>query len=239
MDAVVQQLSDYCDCIKDLNKDGLVLQQNVEELIQLVSIATCWTREPCETFLNSSRTEVIKVGDIDKCKCNGGLVVFEPYYYPFNADSFEVTLVKIDGVREELIPIDSEDFGYILSEEHLRIDLKSYVTQDKCSCESEFRLIITYDAGFETIPDCLLKVFCDLLHIIFDKNKCTCEACQACKAGGTDVIIEFDENEVISITPKIQNYLTNFLFEAYAKQLSLISICGRDAKTTELWGFVI
>lgn len=239
MDAVVQQLSDYCECIKDLNKDELVLQRNIEELIQLVSIATCWTREPCETFLNSSRTEYIDIGTVDKCKCNGGLIVFKPYYYPFNKGSFMVTLVKIDGIHEELIPIHDEDYGYIMSKDHLRVDLSNYATQDKCGCESEYRLMITYDAGFETIPDCLLKVFCDLLSIIFDKNDCSCEACQACKAGGSDVVIEFDSDEVVAITPKIQSYLTNFLVESYSKQLGLISICGRDLKDTELWGFVI
>lgn len=235
--AVVEQLLDYCECIKDIDKDEAVLERNVEELLNLISINTCWSREPCETLLNSPRQEYIDVGEIKKCSCEGGIVTFTPYYYPFNPDSFEVTLVRIEGIKEELTPISEDDWAYISSEGDLRIDLSEYVTNDRCGCKAIYKLAIDYDAGFEEIPDCLLKVFCDMLHIIFAKNTCDCSVCQSCKASGTDTLIEFDEDDTIS--QKIDSYLTNFLWDAYRDQLSLISLCGRDINDSNVWGVVI
>lgn len=244
MTRVTEQLLDFCDCIdgdfgRDRPEDIEALERNVEELIRLVSILTCWTQHPCETFLNSSRTEYIDVREIKRCSCEGGIVEFTPFYYPFNPSSFQVWLVKIDGVKEELIEIDEDDFSYIQSKDLVRVDLIDYVRFDKCSCPSEYKLKIVYDAGFDEIPECLLKLFCDLLHIIYMKNKCTCEACHACQAGATDTTVVFDPETNPTITPQIENYLNTTLYNAYINQLALISICGRSQLDTRIWGVIV
>ena len=46
-----EQLSEYCDCMED------VQERDVIELINLISTYTCWTQVPCETFLLSERRE--------------------------------------------------------------------------------------------------------------------------------------------------------------------------------------
>lgn len=241
MDRIIEQLLDFCECIKDFDreKNRTTLERNVAELIRLISIQTCWTQYPCETFLNSSRTEFIDVRDIKRCSCEGGIVEFTPFYYPFNPLSFEVYLIKIDGVNEEIIEIDSDDIGYIESLGLLRVDLVEYVRYDKCSCKSKYRLKIVYDAGFDEIPECLLKLFCDLLHIIYAKNDCTCDHCQACQPSSTDTMITYDDNDQESISPRIETYLNTVLYNSYIDQLALISICGRRNSDSGIWGFVV
>lgn len=245
MDRVIEQLLDFCECIKDFGRerpeDINALERNVAELIRLVSILTCWTQAPCETFLMSSRTEYIDVRDIKKCSCEGGIIEFTPFYYPFDPRSLQVWLVKIDGVNEELIPIDSDDFAYIDSLDLVRIDLINYVRHDKCSCKSTYKLKLVYDAGYEEIPECLLKLFCDLLHIIYAKNDCTCEACQACRPGSSDTVMVFDQysETYTSISPRIEDYLNTTLYNAYINQLSLISICGRSQLDQRIWGVIV
>lgn len=243
MDRVIEQLLDFCECIKDFGREEeehqIRLRRNVEELIRLISILTCWTQVPCETFLNSRRTEYMDVRDIKRCSCEGGIIEFSPFYYPFNPLSVKIWLIKIDGVNEELIEVSEEDFNYIDSLGKIRIDLVDYVRYDKCSCKSTYKLKIEYDAGFDEIPDCLLKLFCDLLHIIYAKNDCTCDHCQACNPGSTDTLLEFDPKDDESISPRIEYYLNTTLYNAYINQLALISICGRSQVDQRIWGVVV
>lgn len=236
---VIEQLLDYCECIKDLGKDPAELERNVAELIQLISIQTCWAQSPCETFLNSERTEYMEVGDICKCSCDGTVVEFLPFYYPFNPLSFKVELIRLEGIKEEVTGIAEEDFAFITSLGILRIDLRDYVEgQNKCSCKVDFRLRITYDAGFELIPDCLLKLFCDLLGVIYRKNTCTCGHCAACNAGNDDdVPAIYTEEDTIS--PTIDDYLDRVILDSYRDQLALISLCGRSRKDYNWLGVVV
>lgn len=231
MTAVVEQLNDFCDCLPDMKED--VLERNVLEMISLISNLTCWTQQPCETFLNSERVEFIDFDQFDPCSCNGGIVEFTPYYHPFQSDTFKVTLIEQDGINETATELDASDFAYSDTFGVLRINLRDYVSNSKCGCSGASKLMITYDAGYESIPECLLQIFCDLLHVITVKNSCDCSACQAC-TGEDDVTIEYSEDDDVS--PKLSVYLNSLIESGYKKQLGLISLCQG---CNEIWGLVV
>lgn len=213
-----------------------VLNRNVEELIWLVSNLTCWSNKPCETLLNSERIEYLDVDEFDPCSCEG-LTLFYPFYYdPIDSKSFDVSLITIDGVNEETEKISSEYYGYSESEGVLRIDVRPYVQYGNCGgCKPKYRLMIKYNAGYEIIPECLLQLFCDLLHVIYTKNNCDCSSCQACQSATGEGEIRFDEGDEIS--PKLLIYMNILIEQAYRRQLGLLSLCNR--KVFNRWGMVI
>lgn len=230
MTPIVEQLKDYCNCLPEkLTKDDTLIERNISELIHLISLITCWTQEPCETFLNSARSEIIDVGNIDHCSCDGGIVEFTPYYAPFYPDTFKVYLISQSGLTTEKTEIPDTSFAYDEVFDVLRIDLSEYIENDKCTCcPPKYKLLIEYDAGYEEIPECLLQLFCDLLHVVYDKNNCDCSTCQAC-TGSDDVEIDYSDDDEVS--PMLSVYLDTLIASAYKEQLGLISLCGRCRNT--------
>ena len=75
---ILEQLQAYCDCVKDIT------EEDVAELVNLISIATCWQAKPCETFLVGERREVIDLPSCADCP-----ITFEPFYQPFIGVSTE------------------------------------------------------------------------------------------------------------------------------------------------------
>ena len=235
IEAIIEQLEDFCDCLPDELTEGEgakeLIARNVEEMIQLVSIKTCWTNEPCETFLNSERKEVIDIGAINPCDCNGGIMDFVPFYTPFQADTFKVHVVTMSGVHEEIEELDADSYNFVPSFNVLKIDVAKYISQDLCGCYlPQRKLVITYDAGYELIPECLLGLFCDLLHVITVKNKCDCIACQQCDKGD-DVTLDFNGD----VNPKLNDYLNALVISGSKQLLGQISLCGCDKP----WGLVL
>ena len=57
---VIEQLSEYCDCLTEVN------EKDVDELIHLISVYTCWTGKVCDTFLSAERKEVINLPPRDR-----------------------------------------------------------------------------------------------------------------------------------------------------------------------------
>lgn len=221
IDAIIKQLQQHCDCMKDKDLEDGVIEKNVEEMIHLISLITCWCQEPCENFLMSNRTEIFEPSEIEACGCNKGIVEFIPFYYKGIVDnSFKVTVIETIGIEEKVTDLNSSMFKYSTTSGVLRVDLSDFVTYDQCCCPTFKKLIITYDAGFEELPDCLVDLFCDVLHVITAKNKCNCKECQACNREGE--IVEYNEG----VAENIGMYLDSLIEMAYKRQLDLISICG-------------
>lgn len=224
---IYEQLRDYCDCIKD------VKQEEVDELINLVSMATCWTQKPCETFLNSERREVI---DLDDCLCDCQIVRFAPFYTPFDPESFTFTLVKEVGIEETLIPV--TEFTYSEIEGVFKIDPPIPNCDcgcNECTCNPKYKLVIDYVAGYEELPECLLPVFCEALQYIQERRECDCKQCQACE-NYDDERVEVLVEDAATITNQLKAYFVTTLTEQYKRQLSLISLCRSKKR---LWGIVV
>lgn len=239
MEEIIQQLVEYCNCLpEDILKPNKrpQLEKIVMQMIDLISVMTCWASKPCETFFNSERTEIIDLEEFDACNCCDGIVGFTPYYKPFNKDSFRVRLVILDGINETIKEIDDKYYKYSETFCELRIDIRNYASFNKCGCPKGYKLRITYDAGYELIPDCLLPLFCDILHVIYEKNNCDCWKCKTCNEVETsaDVTIEYDEGDTLS--PLINTYLNTLLLNGYKKQLKLMSICEY---CSDIWGVVV
>lgn len=232
---IINQLEDYCECVQiDKMKKEETLEKNVQELLFLVSTLLCWTQNPCETFLNSERVEVIDIDDFDLCDCCGGVYDFDPFYHPFEQDSFKFELIALEGIKETITEIKSEDYIYSQSFDLWRVNLRNYIDCNNCGCPTEYKLRITYMAGFDALPECLLRLFCDLLHTIYYKNNCKCPTCQACTDTDTEAEVVFDSND--SISQLIVNYTNSVIYNAYRNQLGLLSLCSSDS---DLWGIVV
>lgn len=220
-----EQLTEYCDCQEVNEKD-------VAELISLISTYTCWANHPCETFLLEERKEV---KDLPNCICDDCFVYeFEPLYAPFDPDSFEFTLVEQNGITETTVKLSSYTYSEVDGVFRLELPLPSCRCKADCGCDSKYKLLVTYMAGYEEIPECLLPLFCEALVWITEKNKCDCEECEACDPTTNT------ERGVInyaSLEGRLQDYFLAVLTKQYLNQLSLISLC--QAYKGDLWGVVV
>lgn len=225
---IYEQLKDYCDCEKVEEKD-------VDELIGLISMATCWREEPCDTFLNEERQEVI---DLPDCMDDCDVFEFAPHYHPFDKDTFSFTLVETKGMDEKSYPI--TDFVYSEIDEVFRMQFDQIPNCecgcDPCGCETKYRLVVTYMAGYSEIPDCLLPIFCEALHWVEEKNNCDCEDCQPCKERDYLQAQERDLAYGVSLTDRLADFFLKFLTHQYIRELSLISLCESN---DYLKGFIV
>lgn len=219
----LEQLAEYCNCVDVEEKD-------VNELISLISTYTCWTQKPCETFLQMERKEVI---DLPDCVCDCDVFTFEPFYRPFEVDSFTFTLVEQNGIQDLSSPI--TDYIYSEADENFRLilGLPNCGCRPHCGCESKYKLVVTYIAGYESIPECLLPVFCDALQWIREKNKCDCEQCAECT---TEYTKREPYIDYTSLEGHLQDHFLRILTVQYFRNLSLISLCN---VTRHLWGVVV
>lgn len=230
---ILDQLRNYCDCVEDITED------DVAELVNVISMATCWMREPCETFLVGDRREIIDLPSCADCP-----IVFEPYYKPFIGEDaggnpfgisdFRFFLVKVEGIEETVTEI--TDFKYHASDE------KFYVNPGlssckcgcaPCGCPPSYRMVVEYKAGYGEIPDCLLPVFCNVLTVIKAKNNCDCCNDCGCENGGEQTV-KYASGDVVSVA--LETDIGKLLVEQYKNQLGMISLCRRCC---ELWGIVV
>lgn len=215
---VLEQLTDYCDCVDVKEKD-------VNELINLISLFTGWTKKPCDTFLTSERQEIVDVPRcLDKCQ----VFTFEPYYKPFDPDTFTFTLVERNGMEETATQM---DYSYSMIDEKFRIELPDCKCSPICGCTPEHKLVVEYAAGYDELPECLLPVFCEALDWIREKNNCDCSQCQECDTDNEEGVIDYTK-----LTGRLQDYFLDVLTMQYRRQLSLIALCGH---VSAVWGFVV
>lgn len=229
---IIDQLTAYCDCVETIT------QKDVDDMVNVVSLATGWTRNTCETFETSMRREVIDLPSCMDCP-----YIFEPYYTPFEVDSFSFSLLKIKGVEETLIPI--TNFAYSELQKVFRVDTglpKCSCTCDDCGCPTEYKLVVQYMAGYDCLPDCLLPVFCNLVEVIHAKNACDCEDCGCDKSNmdfddmGRPILqnIKYKSGDVVSVF--LETDLGKLLVEQYKSQLGMLSLVK---KNHNVWGFVV
>lgn len=206
------------------------------EMVNIISNLTCWTNEPCETFLNSERVETMEIPKFDPCTCGGGILEFTPYYRPFQADTFKVFLITSIGINENVIELhEGVDYKFSESTGKLKISVSPYIKDDACGCPENSRLAIYYDAGYELLPECLLQLFCDLLHVITRKNTCDCQACQQCtQVDNNEGYVEFTEGDDVS--PKLDKWLNILVSNGYELALGQMSLCSFTKQ--KIWGVV-
>lgn len=232
---VFEQLTEYCDCLI-VNEPGEMPyarfdERHVDELIHLISTYTCWAQKPCETFLLGSRREVFDVKD---CVGDCDVIEFEPFYAPFDPDSFTFTLVEQNGIQETLIPI--EMYNYSEADEKFRMELPlpRCECRPSCGCKSTYKVIAEYEAGYEEIPECLLPLFCEALQWIMERSQCDCEKCQDCE----NKYAEVNELDLTTLTGHLKDHFLNVLTRQYFRQLGLISLCGYYNRN-RLWSVVV
>ena len=216
----LEQLTEYCDCLD-------VEERDVTELINLISTYPWWAQKPCETFLLSERKEVV---DIPNCVCDCDVFEFEPFFAPYDVESFTFTLVEQNGINETLTNITSYTYSEADEKFRMELPLPDCKCRPKCGCESKYKLLVTYVAGYENIPDCLLPLFCEALQWVREKNKCDCEECEGCDPNKSTEQTNIDYG---SLTGRMQEHFLTVLTAQYFQQLSLISLCQRYKG--ELW----
>ena len=219
---ITEQLSEYCECIGDVE------ERDVQEIINLISMYTCWTNEPCDTFLIGERREII-----DLPPCLDCAFKFEPFFHPYDEDTFKFTVVHQNDME-----VESTDVEYVYNSATGKFLVDVGLPSCRCMprnpckpCNDEYKLVVTYQAGYESLPDCLLPVFCNLLDVIQAKNECDCE--KDCGCGNGEEQIKYATGDVV--TAALETDLGKALVEQYKRQLALISLCEERS----LWGIVV
>ncbi len=221
---VLEQLSEYCDCLN-------VKESDVNELINMISVKTCWASKDdiCGTFLTGERKEVV---ELPKCVCDCDVFTFEPQFTPFDPDSFTFTVVEQEGITETATEITEYTYSAVDEVFRMELPLPQCGCGNECGCEKTYKLLVTYVAGYEEIPDCLLPVFCEALQWITIKNTCDCSECEPCNSDNQEV----GEIDYSTLTGRLQDYFLETLAVQYEKQLSFISVCKwKD----DMWAVVV
>lgn len=229
---IIEQLKTNCDCISENEWEDSKLEANITEFLDLISTMTCWKTKSCENLLLTERTEIFDIDDlVYKCgECDNGLVIKQLYFDLIQPDSITVKIIVREGIQIKEIEIPEELYTFNPYTGEIYIDLSDYLPlSGECSCEKILKLIVTYDAGYETLPECLFPILCDFLDYVIDMNKCTCGGCSTCESDSTqDVVIvegETDNEEFIPVKLQIRNLITT----NYMRQLEFISLCGDRA----------
>lgn len=222
---IINQLKSFCECVDKAT------DEDVAELVNVISIATCWMQKPCETFLFGDRREIIDLPSCTDCP-----IAFEPFYQPFDPDSFMFELVTIEGIEETITEIsdwtfhESDGLFYLLPP----IPSCRCGCVPKCRpCKTEYKLQIHYKAGYETIPDCLLPAFCNVLEVIHAKNECNCCNDCGCEAQ-TEQDIKYASGDVVSVA--LETDIGKMLVEDYKDMIGMMSLCGRHG---DMWGVIV
>lgn len=214
------QLTEYCGCVE-------VKDTDVEELIITISSVTGWTRRPCETLEVGDRKEIIDLPSCMDCPME-----FTPYYHPFDPESFKFYLVEIDGLVETKTEI--TDFAYSETDELFRVDTglpKCGCVCTKCGCEPKYKLVVTYSAGYEEIPECLLPVFCNVLEVIHAKNECDCSC--GCEGDENGQTVRYAQGDVVSVA--LETDIGKMLVMEYKNELARLMLTVEP----QFWGFVV
>lgn len=223
---IYDQLNDYCNC---LDIDECEADKFLSQLIHLVSTMTCWRNSSCETFLKSERQEIFDVDYINNCSCDHGLMVVPLYYLKVFEPSIQVFVQIRDGIDFCQIQVEQEDYSFDSFTNEVYIDLKKYLSNGKCMCDCSkiHRIIISYVAGYDVIPDCILPIFCDLMDYIVELNSCGC-GCQDCDSGSME-----EEESDLSDNEKqqlIYDWIQSTVTQVYIRQLETMSLCGRNSR---------
>lgn len=247
-DNLFEQVTQYCSCVEEIT------EKDVDDMIGVVSLATGWMLRPCETFELSDRREVIDLPSCMDCPYE-----FTPYYFPFDPSSFSFSLIETKGTERTITPI--SDFLYtgfysygcdcasdMQYDGTFRVDtgLPNCTCQcgkTECGCPTEYKLLVEYKAGYDTLPDCLLPVMCNLLEVIHAKNSCDCSTC-GCESNKATYDIEgesitaqeikYKSGDVVSVF--LETDLGKMLVEQYKNQLGQMSLLKYRH---DVWGCVV
>lgn len=219
---IEDQLRDFCDCVKDDD----AFSKNVEELINVTSMATGWMRTPCETLMTGERKEVISI------ECDDCPIEFTPYYHPFDPESFHFFLVAAKGLEETVTEL---EYSYSEVNGLFRVDLglDCKCMGKECGCPTTYQLMAKYMAGYDLLPDCLLPVFCNMLEVIRAKNNCDCN-CGCSNGNSNEQEITYASGDIVTVA--LETDLGKILVEQYKNQLASFSLVNFDQT---LWGFVV
>ena len=245
MSLVAKQIKENCDCFIDRSDEELEVM--ADELINLISLFTCWTLEPCETLLSSLRTERLHVPCINDC-LDDHYLRFRPYYqFGIDSDSISITVLRQQGVNTVREELDASEFGITDVKGYFEfiIDIESFAKRCACSCSNEeIYLEINYDAGFDELPKCLFPEVCDVLTIM-TASKIGCGSVDdCCSMSKTDIGYKLQSKRIgeLSWTWKQDKDSSEYLFNQLIiknkfKALGLISLCGTSPTNYEsnLW----
>lgn len=238
-EVIIEQIKENCDCLSEKDIESGLVDKSISQLIQLISTLTCWTNRDstCATFLSSDRQELFDINAIQQCgHCDHGLMDVELFYLPIVPESIKVKVLTRTGIKFEEHILDESLYSFNPYESVLYIDLKDFIFCNPCNCDVVEKVIVDYVAGYEELPECLLPIFCDLLSYLIEMNRCECaKSCDPCTLEPIEevTLTGYESDEQKTTYDFIRNTITN----AYARQLELMSLCGRRRK--RFWGTVV
>lgn len=245
---VALQLQTHCPCFTDVDEQELVTV--AKELVDLISLSTCWTTESCETLLKSVRTETVEIPCYDCRNCCGDYFTFQPYFqYGIEEDSIKLTVTSLNGLKMEQVEVDEEDFALLNFKGYneIKFNLRPYSKPCQCKTCEVLYLTIEYVAGYEELPECLFPEVCDIVKTI-TASKIGCGSLDDCcnmtpeelgyrlaskKKGELSWSWTLDEQSTAYIYRQLLN-ANRF------KSLGMISLCDRqpDDLDTGIWAVV-
>jgi len=233
MDEIYNQLISNCPCLEDMPD----YRNAIDYLINILSNATCWNQNQCESLVRSEREEIFTInrGDINyNChSCDMGILTFKPFYsYPFYGDTISAKIVRQSGLEETVEDVSLDDIHYSEYTGEIKIKLDEYFPRCQCKCERAL-IIISYEAGYERIPDCILPDICCVMTSLeaFRLNCGTLKECCDMKAPARNAKLKAKKIGEINYTwiyddkPDTLSLLQDMYTSMFIKNLSQLSLC--------------
>lgn len=245
LEEVVDQLKTNCLCFKE--QETASLNVLARQLVDNISLSTCWTRNACETLLTSLRTERIEVPCVNVNDCCGNIQRFRPYYQAnINESTLSVSLIVQSGLKTTITDLDKGHFSLtsVKGFSEILYTLDEYM--DKCNCNScdSFYLEFQYEAGYDKLPDCLLPELCEIAKTITASSLGCGDITECCELPQKELGYVLKSKRMGELSwswdkdkDSIQ-YLYNQLVTANRfKALAMISLCGTstDDYSSRLW----
>ena len=175
---ITEKLQERCNCFDC--EDGAVMQGYMEKFLNVLARLFCWVDGECDTLLKSQRQEIIPITSVEICGCDA-LVEVKPFYYKgFDPATLKVLVQKRQGMNRETYELEKDKYNWSFVDGTLLINVTEELSPccrcvDTCSCGVEYKLILTYEAGYtsETLPDCVYDSLCHFLNIfVAYQNQC-------------------------------------------------------------------
>lgn len=177
---LLDKLRAECPCLADASTfPDTTLWRAFYSSINYLSTLLCWNNELCSNFFHGARrqTETFEPGR----GCDGKWLTIKPLYRNnIDTDSFTL-VVTIIGSDVTIIDIPASEIVYIEATGEVRINMNQQFTDTNgnlvnpvCDCDCCSKQIIatlSYNSGFDTLPECLIDTICKMVTYNF-YNQC-------------------------------------------------------------------
>lgn len=174
---------EYKNALAEYHEERAAYWGKLWQIIRFISMVTCWTEGPLDTFFTQVRKQVFEAKQVwacrpNCCECDPDQIIIPLDYNPLDPqqpfiDAWITVMINGQPVKEKI------SWQY-LSDHYDWSTGKLYIMRDDfpdtlmyrgglcCMCRRKLTITILYNAGYREIPAGLLPLICPLMAKLED-----------------------------------------------------------------------